>query len=46
MTERYADKQIKLFSLTSNLPIAEKLLKLLESLLEKCLHVNFPMEKL
>ncbi|GAA0057807.1 ribose-phosphate pyrophosphokinase 2 [Streptococcus canis] len=25
MTERYADKQIKLFSLTSNLPIAEKI---------------------
>ncbi|OBZ01056.1 ribose-phosphate diphosphokinase [Streptococcus dysgalactiae subsp. equisimilis] len=27
MTERYADKQIKLFSLTSNLPIAEKISK-------------------
>ncbi|RXS25052.1 ribose-phosphate diphosphokinase [Streptococcus pyogenes] len=27
MTERYADKQIKLFSLTSNLPIAEKIAK-------------------
>lgn len=27
MTERYADEQIKLFSLTSNLPIAEKISK-------------------
>lgn len=47
MIQRYADKQIKLFSLTSNPAIAEKISQgLLVFHLENCHHVNFLMAKL
>lgn len=46
MAEQYADKQIKLFSLTANREIAEKFPKLQEFLWVRCHHVNSLMAKL
>lgn len=45
MAEHYADKQFKLFSLSSNVEIAQKLRTKLESLLEKCQHASFQTAK-
>ncbi len=43
MVQPLGEHNIKLFSLNSNRDIAEKLLILLESLLESCLLVSFLM---
>lgn len=46
MVEQYANKPIKLFSLTSNLPIAEKISEVSESHLERFLAVSSQMARL
>lgn len=45
MAEHYADKQFKLFSLSSNVEIAQKIADTVGVPLEKCQHVSFQTAK-